>query len=189
MKYALNRDDLAAMKLANDVTFHHNADEFGEGVTQVRLHKRFDYETPSVRMYRLFPDLKWNDSTERMRVFHVEGMVSDFSPMDEAEQAGYSKYTYNCFTMLHGAGYDRSWQTVVDGLKSGDEVAIRWVASNNSNVLREAGLHADEVRLLSVRPRNGSRPEQRREWLVDYRVCPDNVSRLVRKTPVICAYS
>lgn len=60
-------------------------------------------------------------------------------------------------------------------LRAGDEIGLRFIASNNNDLMKEAGLHHDEVRLRIVR-----NDKIVAEYPVEDCVCLNNSARIVR---------
>lgn len=175
----LTADDVAALRMAHDVTFHHH-----DGKAFIRLYLGRGASNPprvySAREQRLFTetDSPVADRTRTMPVpSHVYG-YSDRSAVDGLVSAWTEqKYpTVACFASPYGsARYARKWTTLAEVLRVGDVISLAWTADNNTETLRKAGLHADELALLV------GRRGKSLEFHVDYRVGPDNSARMIRR--------
>lgn len=51
-----------------------------------------------------------------------------------------------CFFSIHHANVSRTWQTIAEQLKAGDEIILEWI-DNRSTILEKAGLYHDELKL------------------------------------------
>jgi hypothetical protein len=76
--------------------------------------------------------------------------------------------------------FGRALRTFLDSLRSGDEVRMQFVANNNNDNLRNAGLTADEVHVEIVRGVPG--PNQKRlHFLLGYTIYPpDSLGRNIK---------
>lgn len=147
----LDKIDVSALRKANDICFHHRGGEH-----YIRCLFRPSEDTPY----------------ETERRIDVEGRIRAYDqdvPTDRRD----------AFHMLHGSRMNPVWTTIASLLRGGDELVLVWVAGNDSEVVREAGLHQDELMLLVHR---GGKPKW--TFLIDARTCPDNTARLVRSSGV-----
>jgi hypothetical protein len=156
----LTRLDLAALRDADTVSFHHNPADGGT----IRASKRVKNVGPF-------------DERERRYEFAVG---SSFSGRHSNLE------TCSCFSMEHGARYSEEWRTVVTFLKAGDELTLHWSPDGGKTgyleraVVAKEGpghgmeLHAD---LLYLKVR---RKGKRFGFFLDASVCPDNTARMIR---------
>lgn len=77
----------------------------------------------------------------------------------------------------HGsAQYSLDARTWLQSLRTGDMLTLDWTADNNSETLRDAGLHADELRVQITGRKTGTPPT----FLIDYVINPGNSARMLR---------
>jgi hypothetical protein len=81
----------------------------------------------------------------------------------------------SCFYMIHSALFSQEWLTVTNALRVGDQLRLAFVADNNTETIRTAGLHIDNLHLDVIRSRRPMR------FLVAYSVSYDNSARMVRR--------
>lgn len=175
----LTADDVAALRMADDVSFHHRD---GEAFIRVYI-GRAGSNPPRVysgREQRLFTetDSLVADRTRTMPVpSHVHGHTNRAAV--DGPVSAWTERTYPsvaCYASPYGsARYSRKWATLAGVLRVGDVISLAWTADNNTETLRTAGLHADELALLV------SRRGKPLEFHVDYHVGPDNSARMIRR--------
>ena len=79
--------------------------------------------------------------------------------------------------------YNECWQTFVASLRAGDEIIIKWVANNNSELLDRAGLFHDQVFLLIRRQVRGK--EIKLAFLIESTVCKNNSAKMIHHTTTV----
>lgn len=172
----LTRDDLAALKLADAVTFHHAPASAGGPMIRLYLESRMSDEprifTPGQQ--RAFPAADGRDGRGRMREIRVESAAYGYGDDGGTGWRSADKPHLTCFQMIHSAQYTECWPTIPRLLKVGDRLALGWVADNNTETLTTAGLHRDQLRL---RVHRGTRPLV---FPIATSVCPDNTARMIR---------
>lgn len=166
--HALTADDLAAIKSARSVALHYHEGEF-----YMRAHLETAYGAPKVftaKEQLLFPDI-WSGNDWRARRIEVSqqycGITNYSSEHTEMGNKPISAYAA-------GHSYNPVWDTVKSLLKVGDIIGIRFIADNNSEIIKRANLHADEVHLIVVRGK------KRLTFHIDNSLCEDNSARMVR---------
>jgi len=80
------------------------------------------------------------------------------------------------FAFQGSAQYNRDTRTWLAALRTGDTLTLAWSADNNSETLRDAGLHADELRIVITGRKTGTSPT----FLVEYGINPGNSARMIR---------
>lgn len=181
----LTADDVAAMQDADSVSFH-----FYEGKFFVRCHMD-DSVTSTPRIYtakqqRVFPFAESREYngviyTDRERKIFVRGMCHGYTGslgMWTATPDNYPNAT--AFDMVHSARYAPEWRSIVSLLRPGHRFGILFTADNNTDTVREAGLHID---MLSV---HIGMPKQNRvlSFLLSVSTCKDNTARMVKRNGV-----
>lgn len=166
----LTRDDIAALKRADNVTFHTY-----RGEAHMRAHLETygtEHRIYTAREQLLFP---LSNSTLRGRYRDVHTEHSGMGYLEEGGLAWTSDNTphYSAFN----AFVDRHvWGTIVGSMRVGDVVTLISVAGNGNGYLKEAGLFKDDFRIeLS---RDGKNP---RTFLANTSVCADNSARMVKR--------
>ena len=85
------------------------------------------------------------------------------------------------FAMVNTCHYDPAWLTFAGHLKRGDIITLAWIRDNNTDYLKAANLHHDELSLVI---RRASGPDGRIRTF-HYRMrsstTPDNSARMVRQ--------
>jgi len=76
--------------------------------------------------------------------------------------------------------YDECWKTFVSSLRAGDEITIRWIANNNSELLDRAELFHDQAVLVIRRQVRGK--EAKLAFMVASIVCKNNPAKMIRHT-------
>lgn len=170
----LTAADIAALKLADDVSMHHR-----DGRGYLRAHMRGGYaEEPRVytaAQQRTFPQADGNDRSREMEADSDIAGYGDDDGLEWSASIGNAKPA--AFHMIHNSDHSLTWQTIVKLLRPGDEITLRWRAGNNNGYLREAGLHADD---LYLRVRRGDTAREM-EFLIARSVCRDNSARMVKR--------
>jgi hypothetical protein len=175
----LTRDDIAAMNAADDVSFHHNPEDNGPG--SIRLYRRSLLVTDRIwtaREQRLFPET--HTSAERVRTLaNLHSAMSGYAQPDTSTTAwnNTTEPLADAFTTTGGCSYNDDWRTIVGLLRPGQRLALKWTADNNTENIRWAKMHADELRLLVYRPHHA----WPRSFLIQARVAPDNSARMIRR--------
>jgi len=137
----LTTDDIKALRQATSVTFHFLTDE-GTTVTARRDTK----------------DSVFGDSTAER---HLDTEKAAFT------LHGPSKGKPAKAVCSINAQHNELWNTVVTDLRVGDKLTPLWVANNDTEVLKEAGLHNDEFYL------NVNRGDKTKTYWLDARITPD----------------
>lgn len=164
----LSREDIAALRKADHVTFSRHK---GEAYVRACLDRHIDDTTKALRA--LFPKFHSERSRDRRieatdRIGGYDGSRSWWTDTDDNQVA--------CFYMVHHPDASAEWQTIAAQLRPGDTLRLHWLAGNNSESLDRVGMHRDELR-LEVTDRRG----KRRTYLVAIKVGPDNSARMIRR--------
>lgn len=120
----LDKMDIKALKKADQICFRYNKEQ----------------STSVIECYAKMDNDPWN-RTQSYNIeagYKYQGFRSGLEPM-EIESA---------FAMLHAPEYMSEWQTIMQLIKTGDAITLEWWFDNNSEHLRDAGLHRDELRLV-----------------------------------------
>jgi hypothetical protein len=170
---ALTRDDITAMRMADDVSLHLYG--ITGSIIRAYVQGRGEPIIYSESQQRLYPEAT-NFHDRRARDIATEGSVTGYG---EAGSFGFAWNTRStepgpsCFYSVH----DRDvWTTITQTLRVGDELHVHWRADNNTDTIRQANLHADEVRLIV---RHEGKPNA--TYRVGNAITPDNSARMVRR--------
>jgi hypothetical protein len=176
---ALTADDLAAWRIADSYSLHTNKDHDCGANTLIRLYCKA-YGDPAVfttRQQILFPDPHMLHQT-RVRDLFVEGRATGYKDASTAwswpswSGADDQEPVPSCFY----SGYDmRVWATIGRALRVGSVLRVLWVADNNTEIARDAGLHLDSVDLEAVTGKHTDR------WNVGHETCRDNTARMIKR--------
>lgn len=167
----LTRDDIAALRAADDVTLHVFK---GRGCVRARL-RGYSAQPRiySAREQRLFPDvdaqLDWR--TRDVVASHSVVGYSERASMEWSDRSDPNYYAYASFVD------EAVWRTIAGVMRPGDSVHLSWIADNNCGNTREVGFHHDELRLLLTGPEG----KNRRTFLARVEVGPDNTARMVQR--------
>jgi hypothetical protein len=171
----LTRDDIAALRCADTVSFHYNQ---RRGFIHADLDDHAgDRRIFTARQQRLFPDTA---ILGRQRKVPVSTRMSGYDTAargiawtrDDAPQV-------SAFHLISSVRFNRVWQTIVGLLAVGDEIRLVWLADNNTETLREANLHADELTLIAIR--RGRREVRHLAFFIAHAVRLDNSARMIRR--------
>lgn len=175
----LTADDLAALKLADSVSFHHSTPDNGGPV--IRLHLVGGYsDVPRIftaKEQRVFPMSGILGDRDRYREIAVESSAYGYGADGRSGFRSDDRPRLACFEMIHSAQVSDTWGTIVRLLKSGDRLTLSWIADNNTDNVRNSGLHNDELRLFVCRA------GQQKPYVfhVASSVCPDNSARMIKE--------
>lgn len=172
----LTRDDIHALKAADGVTFHHSQ----RHGTRVRLYLRTSAGEPRIwtaTEQRLFPMMEDGRAADRYRDLAVESRMGGYRDGGETSWNGDTHPQAEGYASNLACKFNHDWQTVVGLLRIGDRLVLQWNADNNTETIREHGLHHDELR-VEIRRTGRRRPMS---FLIDSRVCADNSARMIRR--------
>ncbi|MET0711084.1 MAG: hypothetical protein ABWZ30_01070 [Jiangellaceae bacterium] len=175
----ISRDDIAAMFASDSMTLHHLPTHLHrDGVGHmIRVYLRGGYAEPHIwtaREQRLFPQT--HTDTDRMRTILVASSVMGYG--QDGEDAWTTAYgdpelDLACFHSFYDVARR---QTIAGILRPGDVLSLFWAADNNTEILRDAGLHSDSVNLIVRRG-----PEKQLVFRVGESVGRDNSARMIRR--------
>lgn len=170
----LTSEDIAALRAADNVTFHHLRKS--DGPHSIRAYLRAYGEPPiyTARQQRLFPESF--ASYERMRSIAVESQASGYSTSGMGEWSTSYGAETDVRAFASVSTINPSIRTMLGLLRAGDVITLEWVADNNTDALRDAGMHSDFLR-LHVRGAKG----RDLSFYVSGSVGPDNTARMVRR--------
>jgi hypothetical protein len=146
MREPLTRQQVSALRDANGLVF----ERLSDGTNQIRAIVRG-------------PDHQ-HEVTHEIPVF--DASLTDYA-------GGHGEYTAFHYEMF--AGTDAAMRTVVRAIKPGHYLVLKWVRSNQSPVLDEAGLVRDEVYLTT------GTPTKAETFLIAVQVGKDNSARMIRR--------
>lgn len=164
----LTRDDVAALRAARSIGFYRTG-----GATYVLAFlDDWDGRILTRREQVLFPSTG-TASGGRNRRIDVPGKVRGYGQSGGMEWSGISEPAAELFALVYTSG--DVFRTVVDHLRAGDVLSFTGIADNNTDVIRAAGLHHDELRVHLTRAGKTS------TYLADSRVSPDNSARMIKR--------
>jgi hypothetical protein len=168
---ALSAEDVAALRMADTVTFHHY-----QGCAFIRAYVRPSGH-PATRTQRaqiLFPEGP-ETSGERAREIPVSGSISGYTERGSMWHVDRTDTDAAAFHWIHSAHFVPTWVTVAQLLAAGETLTLLWIADNNSQDLRNAGLHHDALEIKAVK---GKRT---RVYKICDQVTLDNSARMIRR--------
>lgn len=142
---ALTAEDVAALRECESVSFHHR---LGNAYIRAMLDTVLDQRTYSKRQQKLFPETRDTGSGDRARIIGVASSIYAYS--ETGSGTGWTDRTEpaaSCFGSITSARHSDIWPTIASLIRPDDQLHLRWIANNESDRLREAGLHYDQLRL------------------------------------------
>jgi hypothetical protein len=121
------------------------------------------------------------DGFEQKHYVYVECGIADYGNDGSLTEDGYVRLTpetATCFHMENTPQYDQAVTTILRRLGTGDTLRLVWTRDNNSEIIRNAGLHVDSVKLEVSKKGD---PKRRETYLVDVAVTYDNSARMIRQ--------
>lgn len=147
----LTAQDIRALKHADALCFDHT----GTGEGQIRAIMRAENSSTGF------------EQTHTIRAYL--STVNNYGPDDPVNG-------WTAFHMFTSAKYDTVAQTLIRHMRTGGQFTLDWVRDNNNDILRDAGLHQDELR-MRIAPPNGKNVDV---FLVRVSVGRDNSARMIR---------
>lgn len=143
----ITAQDLRALRHADRVTFHRYRDGGGEIVARVDASRS-------------------STGFEQGHGIAVDSTVECF---DRSSASGWL-----CYAWWPNSRVDPIALTLIHWLRAGDDVSLRWRGGNDSPLMKDAGLHLDELMLVVKRGKTS------RVWRAAVSVSLDNTARMVR---------
>lgn len=170
----LSADDVRALRTADTVSFHYYD---GRGYVQLTLdggERTGEPRTLTVAEQRAFPQ-GVDRSAERRRTIDVTTEMHGYGADGWSSWNAESEPRAAAFEMINSAQYSDVWRTLVSLMRKGDRLTLAWVADNNTDNYRAAGLHGDHLKVIIVRG------ETRLTFNLVTAVRPDNSARMIRR--------
>lgn len=166
--HTLTADDVAALRAADNVTFHVH---LRNGYIRAHLHSWSGERVLTARDHRLFPQVD-NITGDRERTIACDWKAFGFNGLGMRELADVGAFA----SVINTAFSYGAWPSTARTLRTGDAVRLVWLADGgNTTHVEAAGLHVDELKLEITSPR-------RAEPLivhVDTRINPGNSARMI----------
>lgn len=157
IKISLSRLDITALKKADDIVFIQR-----DGESYIRaIKRRTDAEKEKN---------PWSEDREHR--INTDGELRDY-------KSEFMQNNWSAFQMFSSAQYSRQWQTFAGFLRPLDQITLMWAANNNSQILDEAGLHNDMLR-LHVKRITKSNKTKNFVFLMDVTTSKNNTARMIR---------
>jgi len=155
----LTATDIKALRKCDALAVDWYTDKDGTEVSQLRAIKRADPKEPFATdiTYRIALPSRLTDYAARYTSAPRDTNRSGFALMSTSE-------------------FNEVVHTALGFLRVDDDIALRWLADNNSGTLSDAGLHSDELRLEVIRG------NKRYTFVLEHRVSLDNFARLFRSS-------
>lgn len=143
----INKHDIKAMRNADSLVFYGNAEYAGDSGAWIKA-------TQDARNSSTGYDQDHWVRLADSRIIRYEGgmgeATADYPTKNlPPERIGAS-------VVLLGPKFSLEVQTWLKLLRDGDELSVEFLAGNNNDVMREAGLSRDDAWLFVHRPRSGS---------------------------------
>jgi hypothetical protein len=175
----LTGDDLAAMKVCEDVSLH-----LHDGRSYLRVYTRAYGDPPifTAKQQRLFTVDMYSGT--RGREIATTADAVGYGAADGTGGWRWESGNPDSPACFYSAYQRDVWATIVRSLKVGDRLHVAWTADNNNGHSRAAGLHVDQVKLVAFPERQPERgPQVRSTWHVGWSICEDNTARMIRRHP------
>lgn len=164
----LTADDLAALRAARSIGFYRY-----NGETFIRAFLDNGSAILTVRQQRLFP-LTPDYSNDRERRMSIPGRVSGYTePRGMGMWNDQSEPAAELYALVYT--YSDEVRTVLTHARPGDVLSFSGIGSNDTDNLRAAGLHCDELKV------HLSRGGKVSTYLVEFRISPDNSARMIKR--------
>lgn len=168
---ALSTEDIAALRMASSIMFHHYQ---GRSFIRAEIRPSGHPATFTSRAQILFPEQPTIPG-ERTREITVSGSVAGYTHDGSMWHADRADMQATAFYMIHSAQFRPTWVTVATLLTPGETVSLGWIADNNSETLQDAGFHSDELQLTAIKGK------RKRVFGIATQVGPDNSARMIRR--------
>jgi hypothetical protein len=149
-----------ALRNADSIVFELTSD----GQAQIRAIKRAEYSTTGF------------DQT--VTIYVGGARVSDYGKQTKHYP---EQHTYTAFHMEMNSSMDNTVRTLVNRVKIGGFMNLVWTRDNNNELLRHAGLHQDELRLVVSGPEKDGKLPPADTYLVEIAVRQDNSARMIKR--------
>lgn len=166
---------------AHEVTALVEADRIAftyyQGVASIRAILREERDRVNGTLFppeELFPDVD-GITHERSVTIIVQGGVGGYDH-DGPVWSHHTEPDVSCMVPVTFARTDKEWQTIARSLCPGDQVWLGWLADNNTDTIRQAGLHTDELHLYVD---HGDKRTS--SYLVRVLTHRDDVARMIRR--------
>jgi hypothetical protein len=176
----LTRDDIAAFRVSTDWSLHLGA-KIG---SMIRLYCDGDRSKGDVAIYTtrqqiLFP-VTSDYQHKRIREITVNATVQGYGDFSNKGAWRWNRgmVSDGVPSAFESLSRELDLGTIARSLREDDILHLWWEADNNSDLVREANLHVDQVSLIARHP-NLKKPGNR--WLLGTAVCRDNSARMIRR--------
>lgn len=146
--HPLTVEDVAALRTCESLGFHYRK---GKSYILAALDTVVSTRTYTAREQRLFPDTRNVGHGDRGRVIPATGSIYAYG---ETGGSGWTHRTYpaaSCFASIHSALHSPLWPTTASLIRPGDRLHLGWTANNDTELLRQNGLHQDYLHLTVTR--------------------------------------
>lgn len=183
--YKITSDDIAALKAADSVSFHYYD---GRGYMRAAVipfwrvrgsaylrdgGTESGWRVFTAREQRLFPAVS-GIGNSRQRDIDVTTSMFGYGEPGETWNLG-SAPKATAYEYEGTAQYSKTWSTLVSLFRAGDELQLLWLADNNSETIRLADLHTDQLDI------NVKRGDKEMRFHVSTRITPDNSARMIKR--------
>lgn len=159
--YALTRDDLKALREADSVSFAYTTEpREGQPPCYLRLTKKHDESGSAV----------WSSDTEAERLIPAQVQLTAYDREHSSSDA--QREIRRAYASSLSAKFDPHWVTAVANIKVGDQLILHFIAGNNTETLRKAGLMHDEFDLRVRRFDKDGKRKADLTFRLDDRICP-----------------
>lgn len=166
-------DDVAALRGADSVSFH-----VYQGKAHIRAYLRMEgARILTARQQKIFADDRAFPG-ERTREILCRWRAYGYSPDGWGKGTGWNgedEPKLAAYASITSAQFDQEWRTIASLIGAGDTLTLIWMADNNNDSVRAAGLHVDELML------SAENAKRERRFHVDRRVGLDNTARMIRR--------
>ena len=168
----LTKEDIKTLKKGikegRTFVFHHEGSRDNGNGTIRMIKRKYDYETDKV--------------IENVDSIGVNSIINDFTHFTDPNKTENMHKEYQCSDLI----YDNDIiSTIVDILKTNDIITLKWIRSNNNELLTRADLHKDELHVEVLRKNKNN--TKKMKFIVSVNVYKDNTARMIKITDqVVC---
>lgn len=170
----ISKTDLAALRKADSIVFHHDrpGDRVNGTAGRIRCLKRLSAREQEQDPFA--PDSReYGIDCESWIKFPGDSIPKDCTPTDFRDKLRAAEVM--SVYRFHNNGSVLS--TVIDLIRANDTVKLSWYYDAGNNYTQNGGLHSDMLELHIERP--GKKQSKHFAFLLRYSVCPDNSARMI----------
>lgn len=165
-KTGLNAMQVAALRQANSVSFHHHAKDNASYIRATKRYREGDWRrtSPFVHDEDLYLEIP------------CDWRLREYTEGDD--KIAYDSANFNAFDMIHASQVDEEWLTIVGLLRAGDALTLLWSRggwTTQSMQNASPAFFGDSVSLQIARG------DKRLTFHLRQSICENNSARMIRR--------